>query len=205
MASPRATPTRELGTGPGDLGLVQRALRGEREAVDGLLSRLACISRFAHRLNRLLGYGMTADALEDVVQQVYAALWSRLPDYTGSAALETWAYGFCRNCLRGEYRRRGAAGRAASLPAEQLERISPGGELPPDRLLTRTERLDALQEELSSLTPEEHEAVRLRHLEGWSFENIARQLGLPASTVKDRCYRALSRMRARLIRRRVRE
>ena len=67
----------------------------------------------------------------------------------------------------------------------------------------RTEGEEILHEELQKLKPEESEAVRLRHLEGWSFEQIARQQGLAASTVKDRCYRALLKMKDRLERRDV--
>src|SRR5690606_38138213 len=75
-------------TGPHDLVLVQQALRGDVASADALLQRLSCIVRFVYRLTRLLGCGLPADALEDVVQQVYAAVWPRLPDFAGSAAIE---------------------------------------------------------------------------------------------------------------------
>ena len=103
--SSRTLPS-DRGTGPRDLLLVQQALRGDAESVEELLARLSCTVRFVYRLNRTTGYFMTTEALEDVVQQVYAAFWPRLADYTGTAALESWVYGFCRNCLRAEARRR---------------------------------------------------------------------------------------------------
>ncbi len=55
--------TSDGGTGPQDLILVRSALRGEPEAVEGVLARLSCIARFVCRLNRSLGYGLVADSL----------------------------------------------------------------------------------------------------------------------------------------------
>ena len=60
-----------------------------------------------------------------------------------------------------------------------------------------------MRDELARLRPVERRVVELRHFEGLSFEDIARELDLPASTVKDRCYRALIKMKARLRRRDV--
>jgi RNA polymerase sigma-70 factor (ECF subfamily) len=189
------------GTGPRDLLLIQTALQGDAGAVEQLLTRLSCTVRFVYRLNRALGYGMTTEALEDVVQQVYTAIWPRLVDYTGTAALESWVYGFCRNCLRAESRRRHQFPRP--IPLSDLEREPPGGESRPDESLLRTEGLELLHEELLNLNPAERDAVCLRHIEGWSFEQIAQHQGLAASTVKDRCYRAIMRMKDRLGRRDV--
>lgn len=189
-------------TGPQDLLLVKRALRGEVEAVEGLLQRLACIHRFVFRLNRSLGYGLAVDVLEDVVQQVYGAVWPRLRDFAGSAALESWVFGFCRNCLRSEMRRRRQ--RAVVLDPE-LESAPAQGESRRTavELAVDEEGMDVLRDELARLDPDERTVVEMRFLEDTSFEHIARVLGVPASTVKDRCYRAMTRLKGRLRRRDV--
>ncbi|MHC4512244.1 MAG: RNA polymerase sigma factor [Planctomycetota bacterium] len=187
----------DRGTGPKDLVLVQAALRGEEPAVGEILSRLSCVVRFVFRLNRTLGYGLPTEGLEDVVQQVYLAIWPRLRDYAGTAALETWVYGFCRNCLRAEVRRR--LSRLRAFSSEEL-----GGQrtdLPaPEDTAVQAEGLDMLQAELDRLEPLDREIVVLRHLQEWSFEQIAQQKDLPVSTVKDRCYRALDKIRFRMTR-----
>ena len=188
------------GTGPSDLLLVQSALRGEEQAVTEVLGRLSCVVRFVYRLNRSLGYGLPTEGLEDVVQQVYVAIWPRLRDYAGTAALETWVYGFCRNCLRSAARRR----------LHRLRLVQGSGDLPdqraelpdPEERASQAEGLDLLQQELDRLDPLDREIVALRHLHEWSFEEISRQKGLPASTVKDRCYRAMDKIRFRMTRRR---
>ncbi len=197
--APRSLSVRTFGTGPKDLVLVQAALRGEEEPVRELLGRLSCVVRFVFRLNKTLGYGLPTEGLEDVVQQVYVAIWPRLRDYAGTAALETWAFGFCRNCLRSEARRR--LGRLREIrDSEELCRQRSDLPAPPDAAL-EAEGLDMLQEELGRLDPLDHEIVTLRHLHEWNFEQIAEQKGLPVSTVKDRCYRALDKIRFRMTRR----
>ena len=192
-------------TGAEDLLTVHSALSGDPAAVEAVLARLSCTVRFVFRLNRRLGYRLPAETLEDVVQQVYAALWPRLRDFAGSATLESWVFGFCRNCLRAEARRRAQRlrvvpvnGEGGALSDKLVERTEP------DRQLVRLEGVEALREELARLGREEREVVELRHLENRSFEEIAAQLGLPASTVKDRCYRGLMKMKGRLRRRDVR-
>lgn len=198
MIPPTEPRTTDEGTGPEDLILVRSALRGDSGAVDGVLTRLSCITRFVYRLNRSLGYGLRGEALEDVVQQVYMAVWPRLRDYAGCAALESWVYGFCRNCVRAEARRRSHGKKMVTMVLDELDQTQPAtGALPPEEVVL-AERADAVLVELDRLRPSEREVVRLRHLEGWSFEQIARQQSEPASTVKDRCYRALMKLKGRL-------
>ncbi len=198
----------DTGSGPADLALVKRALRGESEAVEGVLVRMSCVVRFVFRLNRKLGYRLPSEALEDVVQQVYLSVWPRLDQYVGTASIESWVFGFCRNCLRAEARRRGHRLR---LVRPMTAGDDGGGEAPepasdeaePEQEFARVEGIEALRDELDRLSPDERVVVELRHLEDWSFERIAEQLELPASTVKDRCYRALTKMKGRLRRRDV--
>ncbi len=185
-----------------DLLLVRRALEGEREAVEAVLSRLACTVRFVFRLNRNLHCGLPSEALEDVVQQVYTTVWTCLSKYSGNAALESWVFGFCRNCLRSELRRRSKRLRLLRSAGSELSEVVDQAARPDGHLLM-SEGLDLLHEELEKLSPEERSVVKLRHLEDWSFEKIARHMDLPASTVKDRCYRALLKMRGGLGRRDV--
>lgn len=201
--------------------LVAAAVAGDAEAIEAVLARLACVVKFVFRLNRTMGYGLATEVLEDVVQQVYAAMWPRLRDYAGGGgaaapvpvelgrpgfgSLETWAFGFCRNCLRAEARKR--ANRMRILrPVEDPEVLDNREDAPeasPVHRAEQREHLDLVRDELAQLPELERVVVELRHLEDWSFERIARELGIAASTVKDRCYRGLSRIEERLRRRDV--
>jgi len=191
--------TSDGGTGPTDLILVQRAASGDKAAVEEVLVRLSCVVRFVYRLNKTLGCNLPSDALEDVVQQVYIGVWPRLAEFQGASALESWVYGFCRNCLRSELRRKRMQSRVATVADDDLDQQPHTNAAPRiGEQLVRDEGIFALREELEKLKPVEREAVVLRHLEGWSFETIAERQGLSASTVKDRCYRAMMKMKGRL-------
>lgn len=189
-------------TGPQDLVLIKRAMRGDRDATEQLLQRLSCIPRFVFRLNRSLGMCLPADALEDVVQQVYASVWPRLADFVGSAAIESWVFGFCRNCLRAQARKRRQSGvvfgAAKDVDADDSP-FEPAVSAAPDA--ERSESVELLRDELARLEADERAVVEMRFLDELSFEQIARVLDLPASTVKDRCYRAMTRLKGRLQRR----
>ncbi|MCA8953951.1 MAG: sigma-70 family RNA polymerase sigma factor [Planctomycetes bacterium] len=199
MATVSETAT-AAGNGPADLLLVQAALRAERDAVDALVVRLGCVPRFVFRLNRVLGLGLPSEALEDVVQQVYAALWARLGGFHGRNPLETWVFGFCRNCLRAASRR-GRDPRRATMVAPEVLAALPAGEPDAPQELGQNEALAALRDELAELPDAERAAVEARHLDGASFEDLARASGVAVSTIKDRCYRAMQRLQQRLGRR----
>jgi len=201
MVSATST-TKTAGNGPEDLLLVQSALRGEDAAIDALMGRLGCVPRFVFRLNGTLGCGLATEALEDVVQQVYTALWQRLADFHGRNPLETWVFGFCRNCLRSAvWRRRSTVARAAL--SDELLAATPAAGDSPASLLDRSEALGALHQELDQLPDEERAVVIARHLDGRGFEEIARATGVAVSTIKDRCYRAMQRLKQKLGRRMV--
>jgi RNA polymerase sigma-70 factor (ECF subfamily) len=198
MSATQPSQTAATGNGPGDLLLVQSALRGESAAVDTLLARLGCVPRFVHRLNRLLGHGLPAEALEDVVQQVYTALWPRLREFHGRNPIETWVFVFCRNCLRSAVRASARRGTTALLGDDLLATCAAPDLPSPDAAMQRTEALLALHDELDGLPAEERDAVVARHLDGSSFEDLARRSGVAVSTIKDRCYRAMQRLQQRL-------
>ncbi len=186
-----------------DLFLVRNSLAGGAEALHALLLRLGCIPRFVLRLDRALGYRLPTESLEGVVQQVYAAIWQRLADYSGSASLESWVFAFCRDSLRAEGRR-AVRGQRRVEHVPDFELVMPDLPDPGRPGFEAREELEALRDELDRLAPIERQAVEMRHLQGCSFEEIGRRLGLAASTVKDRCYRALLRLHERLRRRDVR-
>ena len=55
-----------------------------------------------------------------------------------------------------------------------------------------------MREAVDDLPADEHEVVRLQHLEGFTHSEIAERLGIPIGTVKSRAFRAHKRLAARL-------
>jgi RNA polymerase sigma-70 factor (ECF subfamily) len=177
-----------------DLALVRLALAGDRDARDRLFERLRCVPRFVCAFHRRFGAPLDAGAVEDLVQNVLFSVWRRLPDFRGEAALETFAYPFCRfetlNAVR-RWQRRASHDVATGAEDGPPE---PAVDMPVDRGLLEAETLHLL----AVLSPSEARVVHLRHFEGREVSEIAALLAISTSSVKTHYYRALAKLRARL-------
>ena len=56
--------------------------------------------------------------------------------------------------------------------------------------------LDQVERTMSTLPPDQREALELREIECLDYQEIANRLGVPLGTVRSRINRARSRMRA---------
>lgn len=87
-----------------------------------------------------------------------------------------------------------------SSPGPDLASSS-GGEDTPDAIAERLERQLLLQEATIALAPACRSALVLRYQDGKSAAEIARELGVPAATVRSRIARGLAQLREELDRR----
>ena len=102
---------------------------------------------------------------------------------------KTWLYAIALNLLRDNARRAAAEGRA-------LERVGPA----PDgaEIGDAIEHRDVVQRALTTLSPEEREAIALRFGAELTVPEIAQALREPLTTVEGRVYRALRKLRGEL-------
>lgn len=77
----------------------------------------------------------------------------------------------------------------------QLEGVLAGEQTSPSENAVRHEQLIRLAEALEQLDQPQQEAVRLRHLHGWSLRQIADHLGRSESAVAGLIHRGLKRLR----------
>lgn len=68
----------------------------------------------------------------------------------------------------------------------------------PLRRKLRSERAAVLATVLETLPPDQYEAVRLRHVEGWALGDIAARFRCAETAVAERLLRGLRRMKTRL-------
>ncbi|OPZ89817.1 MAG: ECF RNA polymerase sigma factor SigW [candidate division TA06 bacterium ADurb.Bin417] len=168
-----------------ETGLLRRAKRGDRSALEELLRGLE------PRLFRVALFlaGNREEAL-DLVQETMLALCLRLAAFRGEARLYTYAYRILVNTFRKRLRRRRSMVQLADyLPC--LRR------LPPERLDRESEEI-RLREGLARL-PERYRTVLVSHyLEDSPLAEIASRLGIPEGTVKSRLYKARRLLAGRL-------
>jgi RNA polymerase sigma-70 factor (ECF subfamily) len=170
-------------------------------AEDGVLlcaiaqgSKDAFQSYYERHAGRLLGYVLrvTRDRAlaEDVVQDVFTAIWQKASSYRAEHGTPlAWMYMIARHKLVDRWRRH--------EPGVALDQ--PEAEEPLRELVRADPELSmSLERALGGLSPEQRQAVELAVLGGYTHEEAATALAVPLGTFKSRVRMALLHMRALL-------
>jgi RNA polymerase sigma-70 factor (ECF subfamily) len=191
---------------PADADLVVAVAAGSEDALATLYDRHApAIHATALRL--------TGDrqVAEDVVQEVFLALWNRAERYDPArGSLSAWLGTIARNRVVDRLRAAGRRPRLVTLPGpgdersgDALERAVHAGATTsadavagdPARALEAAEARDAIGAALAGMPDEERQVILLAYREELTQREIASHLGWPLGTVKTRTRRALGRLR----------
>ncbi len=161
--------------------LLNAAQRGDAAAQTALFE--AHKQRVARQILRMTG---DPGAVDDLVQEVFIAAFSRLATFRGDAQLDTWLYTITANKVRNWW--------SAKVRRESRERRGQSARedseiTPLDRLEAR-ERVARFYEALGSLPDKYREAFTARALEHLNLEEASKVLGVPISTVSYRTRRA---------------
>jgi RNA polymerase sigma-70 factor (ECF subfamily) len=170
-----------------------RLRKGDLTGLDGLMGRHQ--ARLLRYLRRLLGDEAMA---EDVFQQTWIRVSERIGRYDAARPFGPWLLAVGRNLGLDHLRR----SRPESLD-EGPEPAAPDAgassvEDPFARLATR-ERRERLATALDGLAAHDREVLTLRFEEELPLKEIASLTRVPLPTVKARLYRALGRLRGRVL------
>ncbi len=161
-----------------DRAALVRLADGDQHALDEIATRYH--ARLWRYLSRQLG-GAPA-LVEEVLQDVYLALWQSAHRYRGDAAPATWIYGIAHFLVLDA---RKAQARHAShhvaLPDDEAD-LALADASPEGQVIARM----ALAEAFAMLSPKHAEVLELVCNEGFSLGEVARILGIPEGTVKSR-------------------
>jgi RNA polymerase sigma-70 factor, ECF subfamily len=198
MADGRSAPP------PADAALVAAVASGSEDALAELYDRhAAAIHATAFRL--------TGDrqVAEDVVQEVFLALWNRADRFDPAVgSLAAWLGTIARHRAVDRLRAAGRRPRLVALPgaddeasAEALDRALHAGASGPGRddpagALEASETRAAIGAALATMPGPEREVILLAYRDDLTQSEIAERLGWPLGTVKTRTRRALGRLRA---------
>lgn len=181
---------------------LERLRRGEAAAFERL------VGEHSGDIYALL-FRLTADPEEarDLTQETFLRAFQSINRFRGEASLKTWVYRIAINQARNRWRwwRRRKRDVTVSLDAtdEQHEQplaatLADNDSLNPERETLAREREGQLRDALSGLKRSYREAVILRDVEGFSYEEIAATLQISIGTVKSRISRGRLELRHKL-------
>jgi len=131
---------------------------------------------------------------EDVVQEAFLKVWRSAARFDAQrGSLRGWLLACVRNRAIDSLRGRGAH-EQAELEL-QPELVATGSGSDPWREVSRSLERAAIQEALSSLPPEQRQAIELAYYGGLTQVEISRSLDVPLGTIKTRMRAGLHRLR----------
>ncbi|NJL43391.1 MAG: sigma-70 family RNA polymerase sigma factor [Pseudanabaena sp. SU_2_4] len=174
-----------------DRQLVEHCLRGNSQSFARLYQRHQ--TRVRSTLYQLCG----AEALDDLVQEVFLRAWKGLSKFRQTAQFSTWLYRITWN-VACDRRKSFAIGRSRTVSTDdaQLQNI-------PDKVydgisspsLTSLHYQDLVQRGLEQLSEDHRTVVVLHDLEELPQKEVAEVLGIPVGTVKSRLFHARTALR----------
>ena len=154
-------------------------------------SLMELYERFGRNL-RAMAARYVGDEAEDVVQDAFVSALSAASRFRGDAAPMTWVHRIVRNASIDHYRKR-IRHQHSDLP-------------PRDRLISRgtsVEQTFAIRAALRELTRDQYRVFVMYELIGYTHNEIAERLKIPAGTSKSRLCDARRRLREELAQRDV--
>ncbi|MBE2318074.1 sigma-70 family RNA polymerase sigma factor [Solirubrobacter sp. CPCC 204708] len=177
----------------GDAKLVARVRRGDDRAFEVLYERY-------HRRIHAYVLGMVKDhgRAEDVTQEVFLSALRRMRETEQPLAFKPWLYQIAKNGCIDAFRRSKRAEEVSYdaddglAPADHSKLVASGAS--PDAAVAAKQDLDSLCGAFGGLSETHHEILVLRELEGLSYAEIGRRMGMSRPAVESTLFRARRRL-----------
>jgi RNA polymerase sigma factor (sigma-70 family) len=175
---------------------IQLAKQGDDESAEILIRVLEpCVSKI---LNSRLRFSQDRD---DVAQEIYARIFKKLDQYSGTVPLQHWVSRIAANACCTHYRKAQSNKelRLGDLTEEEesyIEAVSM--RTPSEDPMAGFAHSDFIQKLLETLRPEDQQVIRLVYLQGLSHKEVANITGWSTSLSKVRAHRAMNRIKKSL-------
>lgn len=162
---------------------VQRAISGDQAAMRALWTRHS--PHIDVVVRRLVGHD--TDLAADVAQEVWIQIFRALPGFRGDSQFGTWAHRIAVNRTLNALRR---TKRTSALEVE-VQDDSASVEPEAERALLA----QSIEEAARKLSPGARTVFLLHDVEGYTHEEIARELGITAGGSKSQLFKARAKLR----------
>jgi RNA polymerase sigma-70 factor (ECF subfamily) len=172
-----------------DLELLLLLKKGEQVAFAELFQR------YHHPLylhaRRMLG---DMDEAKDIVQDVFASIWSKRDNLTIPAAVDAYLYGAVKNRILNVI----AHQHVVSRYAESIDRFLENGIAYTDEQVREKELARIIEKEISLLPEKMRVVFEMSRNDELSYREIAERLNISENTVKKQAQRALKILKLRI-------
>src|SRR3954462_3533576 len=181
-----------------DRALVRAAQKGDQQAFRKL------VERYQRRVVQLaLGMVKDADEAMDIAQETFVRVHKYLPSFKGDSSFFTWTYRIAMNLCLDAQRRKGRTERIDVTQGDEAE-IEAAMDVPsaalagPQKQALNGELKEKIEEALGGLSENHRSILLLREVEGLSYEELSKVLGIRKGTVMSRLFHARLKMQRKL-------
>ncbi len=179
-----------------DIDVINRILKGDTEAYSEI------VKKYQDRVFRYVSYRMNNyEVALDITQDIFLVVYESLASFRREAAFSTWMYSIMINYCR-NYRKKEERMNQVSLNRlvgeEEYEMQLPDERQTPEQDVINRDSLRIVTEELYQMQDDYKEIIILRDIEGLSYNEIAKTLGISLANVKVRIHRGREALKNRL-------
>jgi len=172
--------------------LVRLAISGDESAYQALVEKYEV--RLLTLARRLIGDSHRA---EDVVQDALLKAYAKLRSFHFKSSFYTWIYRITVNTAS-DLRQKEDRRRAHSLDDGPVAHAVSGAGPGPAAEAATSEMRGIVRREIEKLSPKLRTILKLREIEGLTYEELAETLQISKGTVESRLFRAREKLARRL-------
>ena len=181
-----------------ELVLINSALAGDQHAYATLMER-----HYGTIFHTMLKMVKTREDAADLTQEAFTKAFNKLANFTPNYAFGTWLYRIAVNNGIDHIRRKKLRMLSIDEPLEAGGDTSFAGFLEaksrnPEEEVIRDQRLAKMRLLVSQLSTKYRRMIEMRFYRDMSYDEIAKELGLPLGTVKAQLFRAKEMLLRRL-------
>jgi RNA polymerase sigma-70 factor (ECF subfamily) len=171
-----------------DKQLVLRVQKGDKRAFDLL------VLKHQHKIMSLVSRYVDMGEVPDVTQEAFIKAYRALQNFRGDSQFYTWLYRIAVNTAKNYLVTQCRRPPTQDIDVGDAEHFSAAGALKdiatPENIIARDQLKKVVFDAIDLLPDELRTAIRLRELEGMSYEEIGEVMDCPIGTVRSRIFRA---------------
>lgn len=130
------------------------------------------------------------DDADDLLQETFVKVFLKLDSYNPKFTFGQWVYTIARNTFIDYKRKQRDDISVDSIPGG-YSTLAPSCKAPtPEESFINSQQRAQIEQYMARMTPRYRRLIELRFFKDYSYEEIAKELGLPLGTVKTQIHRA---------------